>query len=296
MIVLVDYSWLRYRSLYAFSKLIVNKKGVIYNTGVIFGIYQVVERVFRIYPDAEVYFVLDGIPEKQVKEQSTYKASRDDDESITNLNIPYTLLAHQYLVIPKLKISYHPTMEADESIAVLLEMLPKKEDQKTVIMSTDFDLRQLVNDKNNIYCSKYIDEKEGFDLEDEEAVIKIDGVKAEGIALYKAICGDKSDEVYGIPYFTKSLAKGLSNELKTAENLEKFLDNPRRGLSRHNKAYNTLKDNINLIKSNYHITKIDPDYVPDIIEDSSLIQDDFMSYYEAVKTKEGIDRIIESQT
>ena len=302
MIVLVDYSWLRYRSMFAFSKLEVKKKGVVYKTGVIFGVYQSLKIIFDRNPDATIYMCLDGVPTKQIAANPSYKADREFESTQEYLDIGYASVAEAFSIIPQVKLAYSPTMEADETIAFLAETLDKGSEEPTVIFSTDFDLRQLVDDSNKVYCAKTEAGDLGFALENEDYVFNYGcssakGVKPESIALFKAITGDSSDNIHGVPRFPKELAKSLVNECPELDKLHEFLKGAK--LSRHTQAYNRLLMEWPRISTNYMMTNIDPSDVPLVWDKSPDVNGrghmDWFEYYDAISVAAGVQRLIESQ-
>jgi len=107
-----------------------------------------------------------------------------------------------------IKNLYPNTLEADDIIAWLcMEKFP---DQDSVVISTDQDMLQLVNENTQVYSPT---KDLIIDVENFEDVV---GVNRERYIQYKAIRGDKSDNIDGIPgagpkRALKILDEGVSN-------------------------------------------------------------------------------------
>jgi DNA polymerase-1 len=291
MKVLVDYSWLHYRAAFAFQRMSAEKNGVKFTTGGLFGTHRAIFNILDRHPDADIILCIDGIPLKNNAEQSTYKGNRDSGE-MDERSIPISTLkiAKALLSIKNVSIAYHPEQEADETIAFLCEM--KDNDETYVVLSTDGDLRQLIDSSKKIYCSKT--EYPDFDLEDEEKLFTdgpkdLRGLYPTAIPLYKAVCGDTSDNIAGVPRFPHDLMRKLANEFRTIDNLRTFLKSYQG--TAHLSAYRTLKKHWELIESNYRLALIDPNFVPEIYEQFSqfsFVDDfdlvEFYEYYDAITT------------
>lgn len=291
MKVLVDYSWLHYRNKFAYNHLEVNKNGVIYRTGGLRGCFMFILSVLegKIYHDEilEIYLCLDGIPLKQVREQSTYKADRVVEHDERFFDVPDMKIAQALTVFPEVKTAYHPEMEADETIAFLCETLDREPGEQIIIMSTDGDLRQLIDDERNILCSNNYAQAGGFAIETENIMFMsgpkdLRGLYPHAIALYKALVGDSGDNVKGIPRFSHDLARRLSNEFKTLDKLKVFLDNKTSVV--HSRAYQVLRESWDLVSSNWLLVKLDPTEIPEIVDTHDIDIVEFLNYYEAYAT------------
>lgn len=286
LIVLVDYSWLCYRAYYAFSDLEVNKKGVVYKTGALYGAFHAISAILAKFPDCEMYLCVDGIPEKALRKQDTYKNNRDKDSDDNILNLNPNKIREIMMSIPNVFSAYHPQMEADETIAFLAETM--KGSGKIVIYSTDMDLRQLVSSEDNIFCAKAIT-PEGFELEDEMFVLNKWGVYPKSIPLFKAICGDTSDNIVGLYRFPTELAKKIANNFPDLKRFEAYLSS--KAFSHHAAHYRLMEEK-KLILKNYFIAKLDPDYIPEIKRDG-VFDEEYLSYYECSSIVVGIKTLIE---
>lgn len=103
---------------------------------------------------------------------------------------------------------YDESEEADEQIAKFVLRNPGK---NILIVSNDKDLQQFVSPTVQIDCSKGI--------MDEALCNEVWGVPAYKIALYKALDGDKSDNVKAVPRLLTTTKVKLVNRSETIEEL-----------------------------------------------------------------------------
>lgn len=292
-IILIDYSWCKYRAKFSFIDLEVNKKGVVYKTGILYGLYYYISDIVYNYPDADIYLCIDGKSEKASRVTS-YKAHRDHQSDSTSIDVSPNKVAKILTLIPKVQIAF-AEMEADDTIAFLAASLDK--DRNKIIYGNDLDLRQIISDNYNITCAKeFIDGK--FVMEDEDYVKRNYGLKPEAIAMFKAITGDSSDNIKGIYRFSKEMAKSISNSFPDIKDLENNYINSKFH-TRHDRAREVIKQNIDLIRINYYLTKIDPIKIPTIYNYNHKYDRgeafEFLEYYEAFKVKASIEELIKKE-
>jgi len=279
VIFLVDWSWVCYLSFYGNQSLSVNKKGVEIKTGAIRGGFTFIKQIHEFCPEAIIYLCLDGKARKALRVLPEYKAQRERDNTIIGLN--RDRLASVFVHMPFVKIAFHPDQEADDTIGFLCDSLPRCNGEEIVIMSTDMDLRQLVNNDLGISAAQRFDDS-GLLKEKEKQVAFKMGCPPSGIPLLKAIMGDKSDNVPGIGGFKEEVAKKIASNFKTPDELM----NARKGLLSGAYAVHMkrLFSCMETVRRNYVITKIDPEYIPTITETSDEDWRKFLKYYEAKTT------------
>ena len=117
--------------------------------------------------------------------------------------------------------------EADDvigTIANLAQQKPASQEIETIILSGDLDTLQLINKNTRVYTFK-----KGLKdtiLYDEKAVReKYAGLVPEQMSDFKALKGDPSDNIPGIPGIGEKTAIGLIKEFKNLENLYKEIEN-----------------------------------------------------------------------
>lgn len=119
----------------------------------------------------------------------TYKGTRDKQKNYEAFKSADD--AARVAACLGIKNMYPNTLEADDVIAWLCK--EKYPNQKSVIISTDQDMLQLVNENTRVYSptKDIIIDVDNFE--------NITGVIREKYVEYKAIMGDKSDNISGIP-------------------------------------------------------------------------------------------------
>jgi 5'-3' exonuclease len=175
-------------------------------TGMEYGFIKKVLALMGSDP-TKVILAWDGRPTRCANLVDDYKADRkkvtgdepDWSVRLTRLRNIFTDLC------PTL---YDELEEADEQIAKFVLRNPYK---KILIVSNDKDLQQFVSSIVHIDCSK--------GLMDADLCYKIWGVPAYKIALYKALDGDGSDNVKGVPRLLTKTKVKLVNRSETIEEL-----------------------------------------------------------------------------
>lgn len=267
LVFVIDFSWLYYRSKFAFNTLSFTIEGVKYATGTIYGVHDALMTIMETYgKNVKIILAMDGNPKKQLALNNSYKAAREGNVGTMDLmEISRWDIAKAFLILPNISIMWHSQMEADDTMAFIAKT--KKKEQKIILFSGDGDLRQLISSNDNIYCSSTYTRGEGYLFEGEEHVweegIKgLDHVKIDSIALYLAIVGDSSDGINGIPRFRTASAKEISNEFKTIDNLKAFLEIERTTVTKYDKEYLLLKENLTIVERNYKMINLDPIFLP----------------------------------
>lgn len=119
--------------------------------------------------------------------------------------------------------------EADDLIGTLAKskLLDKNPDVENIILTGDMDTLQLVDENTKIYTLK-----RGINdiaIYDRRAVAeRFDGLKPEQLIDYKALRGDPSDNIPGVPGIGEKTAMELINEFKSLDNLYKNLNKVQR--------------------------------------------------------------------
>jgi len=113
--------------------------------------------------------------------------------------------------------------EADDVLGSISEVVHQNNPElEVVVVSGDLDTMQLVNKKTKVYTLK----KGVKDtvIYDEEAVRERYELDPDQIVDYKALKGDPSDNIPGVPQVGKKRATKLLKEFKTLENLYQALE------------------------------------------------------------------------
>lgn len=177
-------------------------------------------------------------------------------DSQKNKNFQLTTLIKLLSSLPVCQI-YVEDAEADDAIGYLCKY--KLKNKNKIIISGDHDYYQLVDKQ----CIIYSPNSKSFI--DENKVIEKYGIHPHNFVVAKAIVGDKSDNIAGVPGVGfKSLSKEF-NEIFLKEDNEMVLkdmleinevrnqENPKR------KLYRNIKENTDLIERNVKLVRLDVD-------------------------------------
>lgn len=182
-------------------------------TGLEYGFIKKVLTLMSTEPDRLV-LAWDGRPTRCASLVEDYKAGREKAEGdepawsvrLARLRNIFTGLCQTL---------YDELEEADEQIAKFVLRNPNK---KILIVSNDKDLQQFVS------STVHVDRSKG--VMDEEICSAEWSVPPYKIALYKALDGDKSDNVIGVPRLLTKTKVKLINKSKTIEELVSHFDDP----------------------------------------------------------------------
>ena len=160
----------------------------------------------------------------------------------------------RYLRLLPVKIFIADYMEADDVIAYITELY--KPEINKIIMSTDHDFYQLINDNISVWSptKKILYNKENFINEFE--------MQPENYLHYKVLNGDPSDNIKGIRGFGIKTAKKcfplMFNEKIITP--KEIVDHAKINKGKF-KIYNTILDNLEDIKRNYKLIKLSTSYI-----------------------------------
>lgn len=215
---LVDGSNLLFQMFYGMPSRILNKQGKAIQ-GVL-GFTGALIKILRAAEPDHVLAVFDGENEDSRKAiYSGYKSQRTDYRNIPESENPFSQLYDVYTALDFMGIKHFETRdcEADELIAGYALELAKS--GKVIISSSDSDFFQLISDRISVlrysggaavFCTpEYVKEKFG--------------IAPEQYADFKALTGDKSDNIKGAEGIGIKTAAGLLGEYG---NLENIMENP----------------------------------------------------------------------
>ena len=208
---LIDGNSLAYRAFYALPDTMKTSTGITSNA--IYGFTTMLLKILEEKPDyIAIAFDLKE-PTFRHKEYKEYKATRDKAPPTLIEQLPYVREAAQAFSIP---IFEKAGFEADDVIGTLAK-LQSDEGRQVEIVSGDLDPLQLVN--KNI---KVLTLRKGISdtvLYDEKAVKERYGLDPDQLIDFKALKGDASDNIPGIPGIGDVTATELLKEYKTLDNL-----------------------------------------------------------------------------
>lgn len=211
-LLLLDGNALLHRAWHALPPL-TTKAGLVVNA--VYGFAMVVEKMLKeIHPDfMAVAWDVKGKTFRH-KLYENYKGTRKEKEQELYDQIPLVQeLLEAYGIQSLSKEGY----EADDVIGTLCKKMKQKKDLKTLVVSGDLDLLQLVDDQTSVlFFQKGISQTISYDS---AAVVERFSFTPEKLVEYKALRGDPSDNIPGI----KGIGEKTAGELvKTYGTLEKI--------------------------------------------------------------------------
>lgn len=210
-IVLIDGNSLAYRAFYALPDTMRTSSGI--TTNAIYGFTTMLLKVLDDEPDfVAISFDL-AEPTFRHKEYAQYKATRQKAPPTLHQQMPYVKQVADAFDIPIYELAGY---EADDVIGTLAHEA-EKEGYDVTILTGDKDALQLVDKKIQVlHTRKGITDTL---LYDDKEVEKKYGLKTSQLIDLKALMGDKSDNIPGIPKVGEKTATQLLKEFGTLENI-----------------------------------------------------------------------------
>ncbi len=273
-IVLVDFMNVFIRSFVVNSSIDVNGEPV----GGITGVMGLLGQIVDMFTPDKIVMCYDGIRgrDKRKKLYGDYKATRglvklvrqydarSADEVKENKYYQIEILKNilTYLPIQKVEVE---TLEADDIIAYISQQIFMN--YRKIIISTDRDFMQLINENVNIYSPV---KKKLYSLENFQEEY---GIHINNFLLYKALVGDKSDNIHNVkgigdktihkmfPFLAEGKKYYLDDLFNYASKMA--LEDPK------NKKYQLILDNRKNIETNYDVAQLQSSLV-NIVESDEI--------------------------
>ena len=225
--VLIDGHSLAFRAYYAFAY---SRQGALRTssgipTSICFGFLNSLLQLIEL-ENPEYLAIAFDLAEPTFRHQadSNYKANRTE---IPDDFYPDMENLQQLLAALNVTIATVSGYEADDVIGTLAQQAANAE-YKVKIFSGDRDLFQLVDDERHIEIlypdRKSIKGSQSYSYFDRQAVINKLQVTPKQIVDYKALCGDKSDNIPGVKGVGEKTAVKLLNEYETLEDIYQNID------------------------------------------------------------------------
>lgn len=201
-------------------------------SGAVYGVANVVLRVLRELEPTYVIACFDA-PGPTFRDHlySDYKATRAETPPEVIAQEPMVKAVFDVLAIPHLAL---PGYEADDLIATLVRQAVRGDQSKAsndqekvdevIIVTGDRDLLQLANTKVRIYLLRR--GIKDIELLDGSAVKALIGVAPDQILDWKALVGDASDNIIGVPGIGPKTATELIRHFGSLEKLYAEIQNP----------------------------------------------------------------------
>lgn len=199
LVILIDLSWILYRSHYAYADL-TNSEGE--PTGQYYGLSRNIITLKEHYPSALIFLVDDGCPLERKELNESYKANRDHSVHFDNKKHTVDCIIQN---VPNVFRIYNPIAEADDMMFSISRI--KDYNNKFIIYSSDKDLFQSI-DSTTTVASEI---KNGLLLEKdcyhEQYIKHFQDLQPFQVPFYRAVLGDPSDNLKIIrPRFPSKIA------------------------------------------------------------------------------------------
>jgi len=228
-------------------------------------------------PEFAAIFWDEGLPEKRMRLQPSYKQQR---EAMPKEMIPQLDFIRDFCGAMGIRSIAQSDTEADDLMGCYAIAASQKCLQ-TILATNDKDLFQLVNQKVSIYSTNKADLK---NPKDPHALLSIDevtkkwGVAPAGIGDVLALTGDSVDNIPGVDGIGLKTAAGLIREFGTIGNLLANL-----GRVTNAKLREKLEAAKTQIEQNREMVRLELDYeLPVLIEDLK-IRPDYPRYIEGLE-------------
>jgi DNA polymerase-1 len=191
--------------------------------GALYGVTKIMNKILREERPEYVAACFDRPePTFRDEEYKEYKGKRAPtaDELISQL-----IAAHDLFAALGVRVFDKAGFEADDCIATLAHRFEKEEDLQTVILTGDRDTLQLVRGNRLVVRAprKGISDAKIYD----EAAIKEEyGLTPQQIVDYKALSGDPSDNIKGVPGIGPKGAVALLSKYATVEDILAHPEDP----------------------------------------------------------------------
>lgn len=227
------------------------------------GFLKSLQKVMRMFQPDEVVICWDGQggSQRRKAENKDYKGGRSPvrfnrrmyelspEEQEKNKAYQFYRLVEYLNEMPVIQVMAD-NIEADDVIAVLCRS-DHYAGRSKIIVSSDKDFFQLCDNETKIY--RPIQDT----ITTEQTIIEEFGIHPNNFALARAIAGDSSDNIAGIPRVGLGTMKKRFNFLKSEKSISASeLVEHCRGVGKKLSCHNKIISNSNLIKSNYSIMQL----------------------------------------
>lgn len=211
-LLILDANAIIHRAYWALPKL-TTKKGEVVNA--VYGFLLILFKAIKDFKPDYIIAAFDyPAPTFRVKVFREYKAQRPKAPDDLYSQIP---LVKKFLEAFSIKIFEKEGFEADDIIATIVEKTKENKDLEKIVITGDFDLLQLANQNTKIlFLRRGI--RDAI-LYDKNKVHEKFGFFPKQIPDFKALRGDPSDNLPGIPGIGEKTAVQLLQEFQSIENI-----------------------------------------------------------------------------
>jgi 5'-3' exonuclease/transcription antitermination factor NusG len=174
------------------------------STALVFGFLRSLAAFKKRFERANLYVVWDGSKQRRVKLYPEYKAGRPEHSEDT-----YSEMSRLQAMLPVFGITqvHNPEEETDDIIACILKN--RLSGKKNIVVSTDRDFLQLVTYTDLLLVPKQGSRPET--LYDPDKVVSEYGVAPRLMVHLRALSGDVSDNLPGVPRVPRKILASLLN-------------------------------------------------------------------------------------
>lgn len=238
-VILIDGNNLLFRSYYATAytgNMMKNSKG--FPTNALFGFVNMLNKIINEEKPNYIAVALDKGKTFRHDSYDAYKAGRIEmpDELKVQFGVAKTILDNMGIKYFELD-----NYEADDIIGTFSKMIEKNNDYEGVIISSDKDLLQLIDDKIEVKLLKSQD----YIRMNRDTFIKEYGLEPDKIIDLKGLQGDSSDNIPGVKGIGEKTALKLLQEFNSVEGIYANID----------KVTGKLKDKLLEDKENAFMSK-----------------------------------------
>ena len=249
-LLLVDGHNLLFQMFYGMPARIINQDGrAIQGT---LGFVGALLKIIRRVQPSHVAVIFDGEHENQRRDLSEdYKANRPDYSKVPEEENPFSQLPDVYRALQYLEIPYWETREyeTDDEIAAYVYACAMPEDGRQIVISSfDSDFFQLIAE--NVSVLRYRGEKTV--LCDVAYIREKLGIEPSQYAEYKALTGDKADNIAGIRGVGAKTAAELMRQFGSLEELLAHRDEIRKP-----SLQKVLLEEEERLRRNYQLIRLD---------------------------------------
>lgn len=212
ILLLIDANSIIHRCFHALPPFTTSKKQPI---GAIYGMANIFLKLWKNKPDFAAALFDRPEPTFRKKEYKEYKAQRP---VTPNELISQIIEAHNFFEKFGIKTFEAPGFEADDLIATLVYKFKDEPNLKIIILTGDRDTLQLV-EGDKVVVEAF---KKGISetiIYDHDTVKEQYGLEPEQLIDYKAMVGDPSDNIKGVPGIGPKTAATLIQKYGTLENV-----------------------------------------------------------------------------
>ncbi len=216
-LVLIDGNSLLYRAFYALPPL-QNRRGE--HTNAVYGFTTMLLKLLESEQPDYIAVAFDPPkPSFRVRIAESYKAQREKTPPELSEQVQRTREILEAMHIPVFEVE---DFEADDVIGTLADLFSKQDHNEVTVVSGDADLLQLIGENVTVMLTKKgITQMECYD---HSRLKEKYGLAPEQVIDFKALKGDPSDNIPGVPGIGEKTARSLLEEYSTLENIYKNID------------------------------------------------------------------------